>query len=59
MKPIYDAPTNVKLKGLRWDGETHVLMGQGRLKSAVHDTSFVPSIQSEQRKSTLSLFQNV
>ena len=41
----------------RLDDEIHVLMGQGRLKSAVLDTLFVPYILNEQRKATLSLFQ--
>ena len=35
--------------------KTHVFMGQGCLKSAVLDTSFVPCIVNEQRKK--SLFQ--
>ena len=51
-----DASTNANVKGLRWNDEIHVLMGQGRLTSAVLDTSVVPCIPNEQRKATLSLF---
>ena len=49
--------TNANVKGKRWDDETHVLMGQGHLKSAILDTSFVPCILNEKRKATLSICQ--
>ena len=47
---------NAKVIGMRWNDETHVLVGQG-YKTWFNDTSFVPCILKEQRKATLSLFQ--